>query len=166
MNELQMENLMRGLAARLGALLEVVLTSVGFNIVVYGASLYAMHVVRTARTVFDYTVALYIIASALVMAAKGAEMLHRKWNENVAMEVASLKQPGAWYNPSVEVSAKSRGSVKVINILVVALLAGFVIVVSGWRIFADVPLLEALARIVPPLAVAAYAAYAWAQASK
>ncbi len=167
MSAIELENLMRGLAARAGQLLEVVMVSVGFNLAVYAASLYAVHTVKTARTLLDYTVALYIIASALVMAAKGAEMLHRKFGEYAAMELASEKaNPQALQNPSVHVSAQSRSSVMVINILAVLTLAGLIIIVAGYQIIRQASAPEAAACILPPLLIAAYAGWVWANAAK
>jgi hypothetical protein len=169
------EDLMRAGWARFGQLLEVVLTTVGYNLAVYGASLYAVQVMRTARTVFDYTVALYIIASALVMAAKGAEMVHRKWGEYARVEqfaesAADGAPPGfrVWHNPSLDVSTQSRSSVRNINILAVATLVGLVVVVSCFQILVmtDFNLLASALRVLPPLIIAGYAGYMWATASK
>ncbi len=166
--ELVMENLMRGAMARFGQLLEVVMTSVGYNAIVLAMSVYAVHTVRTARTAFDYTVALYIVAASMFVAAKGAELIHqRKWAEYDLIEKqAEAKSPEALVNPSVHVAAQSRANVKIVNIGLVATLALFAVVVSCWEIFGLVSILGALGRILPPLVLAIYAGYCWASFSK
>lgn len=169
--ELLLTNAVRGLAARFGQLLEVVMVNVVFNAVVFGACIYALSLVASAEQIKDSWMrpffALCIIAGAMCLTAKGADLIHgRKWLEYNQMEQKAQAQDGAIENPSVDVSKKSRKSILVINVLGIVVLALPVIVIGSYQLLTRLDLLPALGLIVPTVSITFYAAYIWLSSSK
>jgi hypothetical protein len=163
MNEIQLENLMRGFAARMGQLLEVILVNVVFNTLAVGMGLFSVYLVTVVRTPQAFTFAPYVVAGSLAMTAKGGFLLHRKWREYDKAETTDQQKAGAWRNPSIDVTKDSRSSVLLANILAVAAIALPVLLYSYYEIFLACTFIGAVVRILPSLAIVAISLWAWLQ---
>jgi hypothetical protein len=159
---LALENLMRAGVARIGQLLEVIGVSLVFNPMIFGASLFSVYLVTGVRTPQAYYAAPYVIAGSVSMAAKGGDLLHRKWDEYDAAERQSQAQPGAWRNPSIEVSKGSRTRVLIANVLAAIAIPVPVFFLSyRGSVENGKTKRRAFLQILPPLLITIFSAYAW-----
>jgi|GEM_PF-6097832 hypothetical protein len=160
------EDLMRGAIARLGQLAEVVAVNVAFNSLVAIMALFGVYLVTAVRTPQAYQLAPYVVAGSVAMAAKGAVLLHRKWNEYAEAELVSEGGRNAWHNPSLDVSSQSKSAVLIANIGAVVSILVPVLIYSYIQIAIDSPTaLAAVVRILPSLVLTLLSAWAWARAS-
>src|SRR6185503_327355 len=122
---IELENLMRGMVARLGQLAEVVMVNLIFTPTVVAMALFGVYLVTVVRTPQAYLFAPYVVAGSMALTAKGAVLLHRKWSEYEATEKKS-EQPSdrdlirPWHNPSVDLSMQNKLAVGIANGLAVA----------------------------------------------
>jgi hypothetical protein len=161
------EDLMRGAVARMGQLLEVVATSLGFNAIVAIMALFSVYLVAVVQTPTAYRFAPFVVAGSVAMAAKGSVLLHRKWREYDESERTSQQQPEAWENPSINVATESRAAVGVANFLAVGAILLPVLLYSYAQIYlGSRSMLQAAVWILPSLAMFLASIWAWITAAR
>jgi hypothetical protein len=113
----------------------VIVTDVLFTVITLGLNLFAMWLMADVQTREAFIFAPFLVAASLILAGKGADLLHRKWSEYEAMENERLgrkdiTEPNVLPNPMLDVARLSKQLMAICDATVVLMLAPVTLLMS------------------------------------
>lgn len=142
MGGLGFEDLLRGFTARAFTLAQVIMIDLSHLLAALTLNLFAVWLVAGVQTREAFVSAPFIVAASLALVAKGGALLHRKWNEYVAMEREAegiIPDDPVWRNPILTVAVSNKLTVELNNALAVVTLPLVTLYLSFSALAKDFP---------------------------
>lgn len=159
------EDIMRGAIARIGCLVQVVVIDIIFHILVVGLNVFAVYLLVAFDSATAYGFAAYTVAASVGLTAKGALMLHRKWNEYVAMEEEAQNSRGDWRNPGLRPKPQNKLAVGIANGLAMIALPIPILLYSYFWIVPKMTTIGAALVVFSSLLMVMAGIYSWVRSS-